>query len=48
MCQETRARVLTNRRPLRFDPQRWQFVDDDQANGWLDYDRRDPWQLPSV
>ncbi len=37
-----------NRRPLRFDPQRWQFVDDDEANGWLDYERRDPWQLPEV
>jgi predicted dehydrogenase len=37
-----------NRRPLRWDPQKWQFVDDAEANGWLDYPRRDPWQLPSA
>ncbi len=37
-----------NRRPMRFDPQRWRFVDDAETNTWLDYERRDPWQLPSV
>ena len=35
-------------RKLRWDPKNWTFVDDEQANGWLDYERRDPWQLPKV
>ena len=35
-------------RKLRWDPRNWNFGDDQQANGWLDYDRRDPWQLPTV
>jgi predicted dehydrogenase len=35
-------------RRLRWDPQKWQFVGDDEANTWLDHERRDPWQLPSV
>ncbi len=38
-----------NRRTLRWDPQSWRFVNDDQANSsWLDRDRRDPWQLPKI
>jgi len=36
------------RRRLRWDPQNWQFVGDEEANGWLDRPRRDPWQLPKV
>jgi predicted dehydrogenase len=35
-------------RRLRWDPQTWQFVGDDEANTWLDRERRDPWQLPSI
>jgi hypothetical protein len=35
-------------RKLKWDPQKWNFGDDQEANGWLDYDRRDPWQLPAV
>ncbi len=35
-------------RTLHWDPENWTFVDDDQANQWLDYQRRDPWQLPTV
>jgi len=35
-------------RRLRWDPQAWRFVGDDEANRWLDCPRRDPWQLPSI
>ncbi|HEV3144178.1 MAG TPA: Gfo/Idh/MocA family oxidoreductase [Gemmataceae bacterium] len=37
-----------NHRKLRWDPAKWQFVDDAEADKWLDRDRRDPWQLPKV
>jgi len=36
------------RRRLRWDPARWEFVDDAEANTWRDRERRDPWQLPEV
>jgi len=37
-----------NHRKLRWDPENWRFVDDQEANQWLDRKRRDPWQLPEV
>ena len=37
-----------NNRRLRWDPAKWEFVDDATANGWLDRERRDPWQLPTI
>jgi predicted dehydrogenase len=37
-----------NNRRLRWDPGKWEFVDDAVANGWLDRERRDPWKLPAV
>jgi predicted dehydrogenase len=37
-----------NHRKLRWDPKAWRFVDDDEANKWLDRKRRDPYQLPKV
>ena len=37
-----------NGRRLRWDPARWEFVDDLEANRWLDRERRDPWQLPAI
>jgi predicted dehydrogenase len=35
-------------RKLKWDPKNWQVIDDDEANGWLDRQRRDPWQLPAI
>jgi len=37
-----------NRRPLRWDPVKWEFIGDSEANTWLDRERRDPWKLPDV
>ena len=37
-----------NKRPLRWDPVKERFVGDDEANKWLDHQRRDPWQLPAI
>jgi predicted dehydrogenase len=36
-----------HRRSLKWDPQAWRFVDDEEANGWLDYERRDGFALPT-
>lgn len=35
-----------NNRRLKWNPEKWQFIGDRTANGWLDRDRRDPWKLP--
>ena len=40
--------VYWNRRKLRWDPTKWEFPGDAEANSWRDRDRRDPWQLPTV
>jgi predicted dehydrogenase len=37
-----------NHRRLRWDPKEWTFVGDSQANSWLDRERRNPWQLPTI
>jgi hypothetical protein len=37
-----------NHRKLRWDAKEWRFLDDAEANKWLDRERRDPWQLPTV
>ncbi len=37
-----------NHRKLRWDPKEWHFVDDAEANRWLDRERRDGYQLPKV
>jgi predicted dehydrogenase len=33
-------------RALKWDPQTWRFVGDDEANTWLDYQRREGFELP--
>ncbi len=35
-------------RSLKWDPKNWTFGDDKEANSWMDYERRDPWQLPNI
>ncbi len=37
-----------NKRPLKWDPQREQFIGDAQANTWLDRPKRAPWALPTL
>jgi predicted dehydrogenase len=35
-------------RKLRWDPEKWEFPGDSEANGWRDHERRAPWLLPEV
>jgi predicted dehydrogenase len=35
-------------RRLKWNPQRWEFEGDREANGWRDRERRDPWVLPKA
>lgn len=37
-----------NQRKLHWNPTKWRFVGDKEANAWLDYARRNPWQFPRV
>ena len=37
-----------NRRPLCWDPQKWEFPGDAEANGWRDRPRRQGYALPEV
>lgn len=37
-----------NHRTLKWDPERWQFVNDREANRWLDHERRKEWPLPKA
>ncbi|HZN59334.1 MAG TPA: Gfo/Idh/MocA family oxidoreductase [Planctomycetota bacterium] len=37
-----------NHQRLRWDPKEWKFVGDAAVQKWLDRERRDPWQLPTV
>jgi predicted dehydrogenase len=37
-----------NHRKLKWDPAKWQFVDDPEADIWLDRERRSPYDLPKV
>jgi predicted dehydrogenase len=37
-----------NGRKLKWDPAKWRFVNDHEADKWLDRERRDPWKLPKV
>ena len=35
-------------RKLKWDPAKWEFPGDDEANGWRDRERRDGYQLPAI
>jgi predicted dehydrogenase len=37
-----------NHRTLRWDPKKWEFLDDKEAAKWLDRERREKYQLPKV
>ena len=37
-----------NHRKLRWDPKEWRFVNDAEADNWLDRERRAGYQLPKV
>jgi predicted dehydrogenase len=37
-----------NHQRLRWDPKEWKFVGDAAVQKWLDRERRDPWQLPTI
>lgn len=35
-----------HRKALKWDPDKWEFIGDPEANGWLDYRRRAGYELP--
>lgn len=37
-----------NHRVLKWDPEKWRFIDDEKANTWLDRSKRAPWKLPAI
>lgn len=37
-----------HRRPLKWDPQAWEFASDSEANTWRDHERRAGYELPPV
>ncbi|MCX6379059.1 MAG: Gfo/Idh/MocA family oxidoreductase [Armatimonadetes bacterium] len=37
-----------NHRSLKWNPDKWRFVGDKEANGWMDRERREAWQLPKA
>jgi hypothetical protein len=37
-----------HRRRLRWDPQAWRFIDNEDADGWMTYHRRKGYELPKA
>ena len=37
-----------NRRKLKWDPEKWEFPGDAEANAWRDRERRDGFPLPKA
>jgi len=37
-----------NRRTMKWDPQKWEFPGDEEANKWRDRERREGYQLPTI
>ena len=37
-----------NGRKLKWDPEKWHFVNDKEADKWRDRERREPWKLPKA
>jgi predicted dehydrogenase len=40
--------VYWNRRTLKWDPQKWEFPGDEEANKWRDRERREGYDLPTI
>jgi predicted dehydrogenase len=40
--------VYWNNRALKWDPKNWNFGNDREANGWMDYQRREGYALPEA
>jgi predicted dehydrogenase len=47
-CCHLMNQAYWHNRPLKWDPTKWEFPGDAEANGWRDYQRRGGYTLPTV